>query len=174
LRGEHFSDPAGIYDTNGNPTPTLSEPLKDGGQFAPQSSASSGSGSVYVNARWQFNSNMVYQAPHGIELSTNVFGRQGYPFPLFRSQALGGETLPVMVTPTVDYLRYPNVWDTDARVGRTFKLHTVNVRLIGDVFNVFNANTVLVRNNNILSTTFNQIGQNLSPRIFRVGAVVAF
>ena len=171
---EHFADPAGVYDTNGNPTPTITEPLVNGGQFAPQSSASSGSGSVYVNARWQFNSNMVYQAPHGIELSTNVFGRQGYPFPLFRSQALGGETLPVLVTPTVDYFRYPNVWDTDARVGRTFKLHTVNVRLIGDVFNVFNANTVLVRNNNILSTSFNQIGQNLSPRIFRVGAVVGF
>ena len=78
------------------------------------------------------------------------------------------------MTPTVDYFRYSNVWDTDARVGRTFKLRTVNVRLIGDVFNVFDANTVLVRNNNILSTTFNQIGQNLSPRIFRVGARFSF
>src|SRR5258705_4831146 len=34
---EHFDGTAGMYDTNGNPTPTLSEPLKDGGQFAPQS-----------------------------------------------------------------------------------------------------------------------------------------
>jgi hypothetical protein len=33
-------------DTNGNPTPTLSEPLKNGGQFAPQSGGS-GSGSIY-------------------------------------------------------------------------------------------------------------------------------
>jgi hypothetical protein len=39
---------------------------------------------------------------------------------------------------------------------------------------VFNANTVLVRNNNILSTTFNQIAQNLSPRILRVGVQVRF
>ena len=31
---EHFSDPNGAYDTNGNPTPTLSEPIKNGGQFA--------------------------------------------------------------------------------------------------------------------------------------------
>jgi len=50
----------------------------------------------------------------------------------------------------------------------------VNVRAIGDVFNVFNANTVLVRNNNLASTTFNAISQNLSPRIFRVGLVVGF
>ena len=47
---EHFASVAGRYDTNGNPTPTVAEPLVDGGQFAPQSRASSGSGSVYVNA----------------------------------------------------------------------------------------------------------------------------
>ena len=37
-----------------------------------------------------------------------------------------------------------------------------------------NANTVLVRNNNVLSTAFNAIAQNLSPRIFRAGVVVGF
>src|SRR5206468_116128 len=53
---EHFSDPAGIYDTNGNPTRTVTEPLIDGGQFAPQSGGS-GSGTIYINAKWQFNAN---------------------------------------------------------------------------------------------------------------------
>jgi hypothetical protein len=43
-----------------------------------------------------------------------------------------------------------------------------------DVFNLFNANTVLVRNNNILSTTFNQIAQNVSPGTFRIGVEVKF
>jgi len=171
---EHFALTEGRYDTNGNPTPTFAEPLVDGGQFAPVSSASSGSGSVFVNAKWQFNANAMYIAPLGIETSANVFGRQGYPFPLFRAQALGGESLPVLVTPTIDYFRYDNVWDTDVRAARTFKVQSVSLRVIGDVFNLFNANTVLVRNNNILSTTFNQIGQNLSPRIFRVGLVVGF
>ena len=60
------------------------------------------------------------------------------------------------------------------RASRTFKVDTVTLRVIGDVFNLFNANTVLVRNNNIASTTFNAIAQNLSPRIFRVGLVVGF
>jgi hypothetical protein len=171
---EHFALAAGRYDTNGNPTPTFSEPLVDGGQFAPVSSASSGSGNVFVNAKWQFNANAMYLAPFGIEASANVFGRQGYPFPLFRQQALGGESLSVLVTPTIDNFRYDNVWDTDVRAARTFKMQSVSLRVIGDVFNVFNANTVLVRNNNILSATFNQIGQNLSPRIFRIGVVVGF
>jgi len=48
------------------------------------------------------------------------------------------------------------------------------VWLIGDLFNVFNANTALVRNNNVLSTSFNALAQNLSPRIFRAGLVVGF
>jgi hypothetical protein len=171
---EHFSDPAGRYDTNGNPTPTFAEPLVDGGQYAPVTSASSGSGSVFVNARWQFNANGTWVAPKKIELSANVFGRQGYPYPLFRSQTLGGESLTVLVTPKIDYFRYDNVWDTDARVARSFNLHGTRLRIMGDVFNLFNANTVLVRNNNILSTTFNQVVQNLSPRIVRFGVEVGF
>ncbi|HMD36563.1 MAG TPA: TonB-dependent receptor [Vicinamibacterales bacterium] len=171
---DHFSDPAGRYDTNGNPTPTPNEPLVDGGQFAPSSSASSGSGTVYVNAKWQVNANAMYLLPRGIEVSANVFGHQGYPYPLFRSQALGGETLPVLVTPAIDTFRYDSVWDTDVRAARAFALGSAQMRLVFDVFNLFNANTVLVRNNNILATTFNQIGQNLSPRIVRVGVQVKF
>jgi hypothetical protein len=171
---EHFDDPAGVYDTNGNPTPTITEPLIDGGQFAPQSAASSGAGSNYLNSRWQFNANGMYVAPYAIEVSANVFGRQGYPFPLYRAQALGGESLNVHVTPRVDYFRYANLWTTDARVARSFRVRTTEIRLLADVFNLFNANTVLVRNNNIAATTFNQIAQNLSPRIFRVGVVVGF
>jgi Carboxypeptidase regulatory-like domain len=171
---EHFASDSGRYDTNGNPTPTIAEPLVDGGQFAPVSSASSGSGNVYINAKWQLNANGMYAAPLGIEASANVFGRQGYPFPLFRTQALGGESLGVLVTPTVDYFRYDSVWDTDVRAARAFKLQGVSVRLVGDVFNLFNADTVLVRNNNILSNTFNQIAQNLSPRIVRFGVEVGF
>jgi hypothetical protein len=174
---EHFDSPSAMYDTNGNPTPTLSEPLKDGGQYAPQSGGS-GSGNVYINAKWQFNANALYQAPYGIEISGNVFGRQGYPFPLFRqgtSAALGGDSaLTVLVTPAIDYFRYPNLWNTDLRAGRTFKFNRVSVRGIFDVFNVLNANTALVRNNNVVSTSFNTLAQNLSPRIARVGLVVGF
>ncbi|HZT75124.1 MAG TPA: TonB-dependent receptor [Vicinamibacterales bacterium] len=174
---EHFASAAGMYDTNGNPTPTLSEPLKDGGQFAPQSGGS-GSGNIYINAKWQFNANALYQAPYGIEVSGNVFGRQGYPYPLFRqgtTATLGADSsLSVLVTPQIDYFRYPNLWNTDLRASRTWKLQTVSLRGILDCFNVFNANTELVRNNNIASTSFNQIAQNLSPRIFRIGLVVGF
>jgi hypothetical protein len=148
--------------------------LKDGGQFAPQSGGS-GAGTIYMNARWQFNANGLYQAAYGIELSANVFGRQGYPFPLFRSQSLGADSgVQVLVTPEIDTLRLPNLWNTDLRIAREFTGRGLRVRLIGDLFNVLNANTALVRNNNILSPGFNSLAQNLSPRILRLGMVVGF
>jgi hypothetical protein len=131
-----------------------------------------------MNARWQFNANGVYIAPHGIELAANVFGRQGYPEPLFRpgsTAALGADsTLNVLVSPTIDYMRYPNVWDTDLRVARDFKLSALRLRGTFDLFNLFNANTALVRNGNITATTYGQLAQNLSPLIARIGVQIGF
>ena len=174
---EHFDGAAGMIDTNGNPTPTATEPLKNGGQFAPQSGGS-GSGTIYINAKWQFNANAMYQAPYGIELSANVFGRQGYPFPIVRSgtaAALGADSgVSVLVSPEIDTFRFPNLFNTDVRIARQFRADRVSVRAILDVFNIMNANTELVRVNNITSTTFNALAQNLSPRIARVGLVVGF
>jgi hypothetical protein len=174
---EHFTEAAGVYDTNGNPTQTVTEPLVNGGQFAPQSGGS-GSGTIYINAKWQFNANAMVQAPYGIEISGNVFGRQGYPFPIVRqgtSATLGADSaLTVLVSPEMDTFRYPNLWNTDLRVARDFRAARVNLRLIGDLFNVFNANTALVRVNNNGASNFQLLAQNLSPRIFRVGAVLGF
>jgi hypothetical protein len=174
---EHFDEAAGMYDTNGNPTPTVTEPLKNGGQFAPQSGGS-GSGTIYINAKWQFNANAMYQAPYGIEVSANVFGRQGYPFPIVRTgttAALGADSgITVLLTPEIDTFRYPNLWNTDLRVAKQFRADRINIRGIFDLFNVMNANTALVRVNDITSTTFNALAQNLSPRIARVGLVVGF
>jgi len=177
---EHYTDPSGVYDTNGNPTPTITEPLVDGGAFAPQSTGNSGN-VYYMNARWQFNANGMYEAPYGIQLAANVFGRQGYPMPLYRpgsTAALGGDSsLNVLVTPTIDAVRYDNVWDTDLRVARDFKISALRIRGMFDVFNLFNANTVLVRNGNVTATGaagFNAIAQNLSPLVARIGVQIGF
>jgi hypothetical protein len=173
---EHFDEVAGRYDTNGNPTPTGSEPLVDGGQFAPQ--LNGGSGNYYLNAKWQLNASGMYEAPYGVQLSANVFGRQGYPFPIVRSSSIGTapytETLSVLTTPAVDTFRYDSVWDADLRIARDFRFQHARLRLMGDVFNLLNANTALVRVNNITSTTFNVITQNMTPRVLRFGVVVGF
>jgi hypothetical protein len=177
---EHFTDPAGKYDTNGNPMPTVTEPLVDGGQFAP--ATANGGGAYYLNAKWQVNLNAMYQAPQGVEVAVNVFGRQGYPFPIYRtgntvspSTALKpDDTLNVLVSPQVDTFRYPNVWDTDVRLAKEVTYQGLKVQLTGEVFNLLNANTALLRVNSITALNFNALSQNLSPRVMRVGVMVGF
>jgi hypothetical protein len=48
------------------------------------------------------------------------------------------------------------------------------MRVLADVFNLFNANTELVRVNNLGATNFNALVQNLSPRVLRLGLSVTF
>ena len=108
-----------------------------------------------------------------------MFGRQGYPFPLFRTgtaAALGADSaLTVLVSPRDRHVPLPEPvgHGLPRRAGVPSRRHVEHPADL-DVFNVFNANTALVRVNNITSTTFNALAQNLSPRIARVGLVVGF
>jgi hypothetical protein len=148
--------------------------LVDGGQFAPRSGGS-GSGDIFINAKWSFNANGLYQFPLGFEVGGNVFGRQGYPLRPYVNAAPGLDgTQRVLVTPAIDTIRLPNRWDIDLRVAKTFDVSRVNLRLIGDLFNVANANAAVVRQRNLAATNFDVVAQNLSPRIFRVGVIVGF
>ncbi|HEX4348392.1 MAG TPA: carboxypeptidase regulatory-like domain-containing protein [Vicinamibacterales bacterium] len=178
---QNFSTVAGQYDTNGNPTPTLAEPLVNGGAYAPQQNG--GSGNYYLNSKWKVNLDGMYEAPYGIELAGNIYGRQGYPFPIAASATLGKSPAQdaftssslVLVSPAIDTFRYPNVWDTDARVAKTFKLNTITVRAMFDVFNLLNANTALVRSNVITSpATFQTLTVNMTPRVARLGLTIGF
>lgn len=158
----------------GNPTRTVTEPLVSGGQLAPQSGGS-GTGEIYTNAKWQVNANGLYQLPWDLSIAANLFGRQGYPFPVFRTANLGRDgSANVLVTPEIDTLRYDDLWNVDLRVKKELNADRVRIQLIGDVFNVLNSNTVLIRNRALDSEVFNEIAQNLSPRIFRVGVIVGF
>ena len=175
---EHFDGAAGRFDNSGNPTRSVTEPLVDGGQFV--AATGGGGGAYYLNAKWQFNANGMYQAPYGLEIAGNVFGRQGYPFPIYRPTALGSDSINVLVTPAVDTFRYPNAWDTDIRVARQFTFSSLKVRVMADVFNLFNGNAALLRNNslggtnNVSPASFNTLSQNVTPRIMRLGLVIGF
>jgi hypothetical protein len=158
----------------GNPTRTDLNPLVNGGDFVVRSGGS-GSGDIFVDAKWQFNVNGLYSFPHDINVGANVFGRQGYPFPVYRSASLGLDgTYRILLTPDIDTMRLKNLWDTDLRVSKVFRASRLNVEAVADLFNLFNANTELVRNRNAASASFQQLSQNLSPRIVRFGLKVGF
>ena len=83
--------------------------------------------------------------------------------------ALGADsTLKVLVSPEIDTFRYPNLWNTDLRAARTFKVNNVTSarhhRRVQRVQREHGAGAEQQR----ASPTFNPIAQNLSPRIFRV------
>jgi hypothetical protein len=177
--GGSWNNPLETYgdapvNLNGNPTRTDLTPMTNGGIYAPRSGGS-GAGDFFIHAKWQFNANGVYLLPYDIELGANVFGRQGYPLPIYRSAALGLDgSWRVLVTEEMDTIRLDNLWNTDLRVSKKFALQRMSMQVMADLFNVFNANTEMVRNRNVSSTTYYALAQNLSPRIVRFGMKVSF
>ena len=151
---EHYEDGMVPVSENGNPTRSDIFPLNDGGQWA-QRSAGSGSGDVFVNQRWSFNVNGVYQLPWDIEVAGNLFGKQGTPYPYYRNGSLGREgTTRILLNEEVDSIRFDTLWNLDLRAAKNFRFGRSSLQVIADVFNVFNSNTEITRERNAGSTNF--------------------
>jgi hypothetical protein len=162
----------GISD--GNPTRLDVDPLVPGGQVGSRS-AGSGSGDVFINAKWAVNANAMVQLPWNMEVAANLFGKQGTPYPIFRSLALGLDgSQRVLISNTLDDERYANLWNLDVRLAKNFKFGRTGAVLTADLFNALNSNTELVRNRNATSTQFRLLTDNLSPRILRLGMRLTF
>ncbi|MGE0455316.1 MAG: carboxypeptidase regulatory-like domain-containing protein [Vicinamibacteria bacterium] len=157
-----------------NPTRHDWDPLDDGG---PVVRRTTGSGKVYyVNAKWQFNANALVQLPHGFDLAGNVYGRQGYPNPVYLSLSSGFDgTLRVLADgQKIDSQRLPNLWNVDVRLAKQFKLGGTNLTLSAEAFNVFNGATELKRLNQANSASYLRLDEILAPRIVRFGARINF
>jgi hypothetical protein len=157
-----------------NPTHHDLDPQIDGGQVVV---FSAGSGkNYYANAKWQVNLNALYQLPAGFEVAGNLFGRQGYPQPVYLqldTGALDG-TLNVLAVSEADQVRLPSLWNLDLRLAKNFKLRGATLVIGAEVFNALNANTDLYRNPAASSTSFDRLDEILAPRIVRLGARMTF
>jgi Carboxypeptidase regulatory-like domain/TonB-dependent Receptor Plug Domain len=161
-------------DTNGGATFTLSGPQVDGGQVAP---LGGGSGkAVFYSGKWQVIANGLYQLPGGFEIAGSLFGRQGYPNPIVIRRSLGDDgRVRMLATPLIDTNRFPDLWNLDLRLAKSFKLTSgASIVLTADAFNVFNANTELQRQRDATSDVFGRLDEILSPRIVRFGARLTF
>jgi hypothetical protein len=145
--------------------------------------------SVFLNANWQFNANVLYQGPWGLDFGANFFGRQGYPNPYYvRTRAVdaaGNSHRYLTQIAQVDTYRYDNVYELDFRLAKTFSIGGVTIIPSAELFNVANANTVLQRRERVgdyrastgnfsQSIYFNDIIEVQSPRIVRLGLAVNF
>lgn len=170
-----YTIPREYYDMSppvnflGNPTNRDQEPLQSGGQWAPLSGGS-GSGDVFVNAKWSINLNGAYQLPWDMEAAGNLYGKQGTPFAFNRNVAMGRDGAQnMLVSPELDSVRYDTLWNLDLRIAKNVRYGRFSGQFVADLFNVMNSNTELVRVRNSTSPNFARLSANLSPRILRIG-----
>jgi hypothetical protein len=158
------------------PGATAQDPKQDGGAVAQYGAGTSGK-TYFFNAKWQLSANALYELPAGFEVAANLFGRQGYPNPVYLSLDAGeldGIQYFLADGTKVDTQRFPNLWDIDLRLAKTFKFGRSSFVLSAEMFNVFNSNTEMNRINDANSSAYRRLDEILAPRIVRFGARVTF
>ncbi|HXK09948.1 MAG TPA: TonB-dependent receptor [Vicinamibacteria bacterium] len=177
---ESFDGRAGIqdplptlYDTYGYQSwgsTVLTDAKKSGGQVG-YDSLSSGT-PYWVGGKWQLSANALYQIGGGFEVAGSLFARQGYFRPI--SMTIANTFNDTVLATDIGQQRLPDVWNLDLRLAWNRKISGVNLGLMADVFNVFNAGTVLRQNDFADSGAFNQTLQIMSPLLVRLGARLSF
>jgi hypothetical protein len=181
-----------------DPSPLLGGGLTDGnyvrqGDVVLQGSGtgSGNFGNVYINSKWSFAVNGLYQIapdrPWGFNVAGNLTGRQGYPEPYYINVGPGNTSAPnpftggeVIQIGSADSNRLDNIIDFDARIEKEFTFQDFGLTLGVDCFNVFNESFVLQRAGDFKHAAApvpNQAGfvtEVLSPRVFRFGARLSF
>jgi hypothetical protein len=175
---EYFGSDQATQD----PTSTLVNPNKDGGQVL-RATTGSGKGAIYmVLPKYQFIANGMYQAMWGINVAGNMTMRQGYSMAFNRTlvptgDPLGNTKTLLLVDDVAEY-RLPTMTSLDVRVGKEFAfgVGSYNPRFNVDVdfFNVLNSATVLARRFDQRFTTANDVLEIMNPRIIRLGVRMNF
>ena len=164
---EDYGSPAAYED----PT-TITE--RNGFQFAPTGGGIGGGGGsnlggIPINAKWIAKLNGSYRLPLAINVAATADLRQGYPFlPAINIAARPNRApaVAVLLDPVGD-VRFPNFATMDFRVDRAFTVGGATLLASFDVFNLFNANTVMGKRANQNAANANQVFGILAPRIAR-------
>ncbi|HEX4959239.1 MAG TPA: TonB-dependent receptor [Thermoanaerobaculia bacterium] len=168
---------------NPDPTEFLGGGRKEGDPVLQGSGTGSGSkGGVYINSKWSYSVNGLYQIapdhPWGFNVALNLNGRQGYPVPYFRRVFLpanyNGASENVQVTSSPDSFRLDDIHIVDARVEKEFTFSDFGLTLGVDCFNLFNEGYVLQRNHRLNQASSDFVREITSPRVLRFGARLSF
>jgi hypothetical protein len=170
------NDPTNFGDGAGN----IADGDRDGEVVAERSGGSGSKTGVFLNAKWSASLTGMYQvAPDrawGFNVSGALNAREGYPNPAFVNiTGTDGTTRSVQVFESLDDVHNDDVMTMDLRVDKEIAIgDNFGVTVGVDVFNLFNDNTVLQRNRNFTSTSFNFINETIAPRIIRGGVRLTF
>ena len=143
--------------------------------------ASDGGADGYINSRWSFSLNGVYQLPYRINLGAAVLAREGYVIPYyFRRNVRDGFGNKRILLTEFDDNRLDDVINVDLRVGKEFALPGgIGLEVGLDLFNATDERTVLWRDNRMYAAAGNDPDNNWieelqSPRVWRLGARITF
>ena len=133
-------------------------------------------GAVFIDLPWTFTLSGSYMLPYDIILSGKYTARAGEP--LNRLTSFGG--LPTtqvseqirLVERGVDRTEAVTKF-VDLRFGKRLRLGTATVEPTLDIFNVLNANHVLLQTEQI-GSSWGRPTRSLAPRILRVGVTAKF
>lgn len=130
---------------------------------------------LVMHSGWSFNVHGMFQiAPERLwafNVAGNVYGREGYPRPLFTRDFVPGERVKsAQAVEDLEDFRYSDVYTFDLRFEKEFSLTgNLGLALSADLFNVFNSGVVLERDNQLGQPQENYVLETLSPRIWRLG-----
>ncbi|HTK28219.1 MAG TPA: carboxypeptidase regulatory-like domain-containing protein [Vicinamibacterales bacterium] len=157
---------------------TAAGALQNGGTYVIQTSGSGKSQIYLVPPKYQLSANGMYEFRWGINVGANLLFREGYAEPFFRSRVNTSDALVplknVLIAPTADGTRLPNVTSLDARAEKAFKFGRSTLAVDLDVFNLFNNGTTLGLQYDARSTSYGLVQEVMQPRIARLGVRFMF
>ena len=164
-------------DSLEDPTPGRTGGVRAGDPVVNRVAGSGKSGGRYINSKWAYTLNGLYQVapdrPWGFNVAGNITGRQGYPTPYQRNFRLGGNqngaTQIVLLPEEATDFRLDDVQTVDLRIEKEFNVRDLGITVGADLFNALNESTVLFRNPTLNVANGDHVQEVLSPRIFRLG-----
>ena len=170
---------------NEDPTDTIGGGIVNGtGVLQGSGTASGPKGNVFINGKWSYSLNGLYQIapdhPWSCNVAASLTGRQGYPLRYAdRINRVtiadnGGAGIDVPIQSDPNAFRYPDVHVLDLRLEKEFTYKDFGLTFGLDVFNALNESYVLQRQGVLSRNDSGQVLETLSPRIFRLGARLNF
>jgi hypothetical protein len=130
-----------------------------------------------LNTRWVAKLSAAYDLPWGVTMAGFFNARDGVPFVrsiLAEARGNGLADIEVQLDPYGDS-RYENFYQLDLRFSKTVNLFgTHRISGYADVFNLFNSNYVLTREDQQQRTTANNVQEVLAARVLRIGVKYQF
>ena len=166
------------YLDNSSPNRLVNGGDRDGDLYVERTTGS-GKGERFLQSTWSANLNGMYQVapdrPWGFNVSANIQAREGHPLPLTIEAAGTGGVITTGAVDNLDDFRLDDVTTADIRVEKEFNLTgPVNMTFGIDVFNITNEGTELSRNRLLSSSRAGWLQDNVSPRVYRLGARISW